>query len=179
MQMSCNALAALWGAGLSFAAARRLMPKLRELEWMMQSPGERPHEPERWPPDVGPDKPEWTMPGWGAAIWRGVLCRCPSCGKAPIFEGYLKVRPVCAVCGAPLGEMPADDAPPYVAMLIVLHVTAIIIVLIFRFGLTPNKVAYGLLLLLLVGVCMIALRIAKGAVIGILLKLGNKREALG
>jgi uncharacterized protein (DUF983 family) len=38
--------------------------------------------------------------------------------------------------------------------------------------------AYGFLLLLLIAVCMVALRLAKGAVIGILLKLGNQRAAL-
>jgi uncharacterized protein (DUF983 family) len=135
---------------------------------------------ERWPPaDLTWEKPEWSMPGWGAAIGRGVLCRCPSCGRGPIFDGYLKVYPVCTACGAPLGAMPADDTPPYVAMLIVLHVVAFVIVMIFRFGLVPNMLTYGLLLLVLIGVCLIALRVAKGAVIGILLKLGTKRGALG
>ncbi len=146
----------------------------------MDVPTQRPHEPERWPPaDVTWEKPEWTMPGWGETIWRGMRGRCPSCGRAPIFDGYLKVHPVCAACAAPLGEMPADDAPPYIAMLIVLHFVAFFVVMIFRFGLAPNMVTYAFLLLLLIGVCLIALRIAKGAVIGILLKLGNKREALG
>jgi len=147
---------------------------------MMDAPSLRPHEPERWPPaDIAWEKLEWSMPGWGEAIWRGMRCRCPSCGRAPIFDGYLKVHPVCADCTAPLGAMPADDAPPYIAMLIVLHFVAVIVVMIFRFGLAPNMVTYAFLLLLLIGVCLVALRIAKGAVIGILLKLGNKREALG
>ncbi len=134
---------------------------------------------ERWPPEnITWDKPEWNMPGWGETIWRGMRGRCPSCGQAPVFDGYLKVYPVCAACTAPLGAMPADDAPPYIAMLAVAHVVGIVVVLIFRFGLAPNMLTYGLLLLLLIGVCMISLRIAKGAVIGILLKLGNKRETL-
>ncbi len=134
---------------------------------------------EHWPPkDLSWDKPEWDMPGWGATIWRGMAGRCPACGQAPIFDGYLKVHPVCAVCAAPLGAMPADDAPPYIAMLVVAHAIGIVVVLIFHFGLAPNMFAYGFLLLLLIGVCMIALRIAKGAVIGILLKLGRKREGI-
>jgi uncharacterized protein (DUF983 family) len=134
---------------------------------------------ERWPPEtIAWETPEWNMPGWGEAIWRGMRGRCPSCGRAPIFNGYLKVHPVCAACAAPLGAMPADDAPPYIAMLAVAHAVGIVVVMIFHFGLAPNMLAYGLLLLLLIGVCMISLRVAKGAVIGILLKLGNKREAL-
>jgi len=143
------------------------------------SPRESGQNFERWPPEnVSWDKPEWNMPGWGETIWRGMCGHCPSCGQSPIFDGYLKVHPVCAACAAPLGAMPADDAPPYIAMLAVAHVVGIVVVMIFHFGLAPNMFAYGLLLLLLICVCMISLRIAKGAVIGILLKLGNKREAL-
>ncbi len=143
-------------------------------------PRDAPESHEHWPPkDLSWDKPEWDMPGWGATIWRGMAGRCPACGAAPIFDGYLKVHPVCASCAAPLGAMPADDAPPYIAMLVVAHVIGIVVVMIFHFGLAPNMLAYGFLLLLLIGTCMIALRIAKGAVIGILLKLGRQREAVG
>jgi len=133
---------------------------------------------ERWPPEnLTWDKPEWEMPGWGATIWRGMRGHCPACGKTPIFDGYLAVHGICAVCAAPLGAMPADDAPPYLAMLVVAHVIGFVVVMIFHFGLAPNMLSYGLLLLLLIAVCMVALRVAKGAVIGILLKLGRKREA--
>jgi len=147
-------------------------------------PQETPEEPERarevWPPrDTRPDVPEWTMPDWGVAVWRGMRGMCPSCGAAPIFDGYLRVHEVCGNCRAPLGAMPADDAPPYVAMLVMVHLIGFVVVLIFHFGLSPNMVGYGFLLLLLIGACLIVLRIAKGGVIAILLKLGRKREALG
>jgi uncharacterized protein (DUF983 family) len=116
------------------------------------------------------------MPGWGTTIWRGVAGNCPHCGKAPIFNGYLKVHQVCASCAAPLGQMPADDTPPYIAMVVVLHFVGIFVVLSFRWNLHPNLVEIALLLALLVLLCMVALRMAKGAVIGILLKLDNNRE---
>ncbi len=132
----------------------------------------------RWPPEAATSLPPSQMPGWGMAIWRGMLGRCPQCGLAPIFDGYLKVHDVCLGCAAPLGQMPADDAPPYIAMLVVLHFVAFIVVMIFREHLTPNIFEYGLLLCLLVLACMAGLRVAKGAVIGILLKLGMKRETL-
>ncbi len=135
-------------------------------------------EHDHWPPEAATSPPQGRMPGWAAAIWRGMLGRCPQCGNAPIFDGYLKVHDVCLSCAAPLGQMPADDAPPYVAMLVVLHFVAFIVVMIFREHLTPTIFEYGLLLLLLVLACMAGLRVAKGAVIGILLKLGMKREAL-
>jgi len=75
--------------------------------------------------------------------------------------------------------MPADDTPPYIAMVVVLHFAAFFIILGFRFQLHPGMFGYGFLLLLLAVICMVALRLAKGAVIGILLKLGTKRGVLG
>ena len=132
---------------------------------------------ERWPaaalaaPDAG-------MPGWSVTIWRGIRGRCPRCGQAPIFDGYLKVHAVCAHCAAPLGQLPADDAPPYIAMLAVLHVVALFVVFAIHGSYVPGPLAALLLLALLALICMAALRLAKGGVIGILLKLGMKREAL-
>ena len=111
-------------------------------------------------------------------LWRGVLGRCPRCGQAPIFRGYLKVRPACAHCAAPLGELPADDAPPYVAMVVVLQLLAIVVVLAIHGAYLPSLPVAAALLAILAAICMVALRLAKGAVIGILLKLGLRREAL-
>ena len=122
--------------------------------------------------------PARDMPGWATTIWRGITCQCPRCGKARIFDGYLKVKPHCEVCGAPLGEMPADDAPPYIAMVVVLHVLTFFVIVIFKFDYRPGIAGAVIWLGLLAGLCCVALRLAKGAVIGILLKLGMKREVL-
>jgi uncharacterized protein (DUF983 family) len=134
---------------------------------------------EHWPPAGTQRPPEWNMPGWGLTLWRGTLGRCPACGKAPIFNGYLTVHAVCANCAAPLGQMPSDDTPPYIAMVLVLHAAAFFIILGFKFKFSPSLADAAFLLLILAGICMVALRMAKGAVIGILLKLGMKRGILG
>jgi uncharacterized protein (DUF983 family) len=131
---------------------------------------------ERWPPERKPAKLPWNMPDWPQTIARGIRGRCPSCNAAPIFDGYLKVYEKCRNCGAPLGDMPADDAPPYIAMLVVLHILALFIVLFYKGVFRPGFIMSGVLLLLLALLCMVALRMAKGAVIGILLKLGMRRE---
>jgi uncharacterized protein (DUF983 family) len=140
------------------------------------------HEPDpniqRWPPPGLLPPAAHAMPGWGTIIWRGMRGICPRCGLAPIFQGYLKVRPVCARCAAPLGDMPADDAPPYIAMVVVLQLLALFVVCFFKGIYRPGLFAGSLWLILLAGICMVALRLAKGAVIGILLKLGLKREVL-
>ncbi|HUW81146.1 MAG TPA: DUF983 domain-containing protein [Acidocella sp.] len=133
---------------------------------------------ERWPPAHTNTKPEWAMPDWPVTIGRGLIGRCPHCGAAPIFKGYLKVHKVCLNCAAPLGDMPADDAPPYVAMVIVMQFLALFVVLFYKGYYRPGFVMAGFLLVVLVGICLVALRMTKGAIIGILLKLGLKREVL-
>lgn len=131
---------------------------------------------ETWPPpDLGlHDNNE--MPGWPMTIVRGLRAICPRCGKAKIFNGYLKVHDVCSHCGANFAELPADDAPPYVAMVIVLQVIGVFVVMFYKGVFLPNwPTAIGALLALVI-VCMLALRVTKGAIIGVLLKLNMKRE---
>lgn len=132
---------------------------------------------ERWPASTAAID-VIAMPGWGLTIWRGLRGRCPRCGQAPIFNGYLKVFANCRHCAAPLGEMPADDAPPYIAMVAVLHLVVLFTVFAIHGSYTPGIVTAVALLASLAGICMVALRLAKGMVIGILLKLGLRREPL-
>ena len=78
--------------------------------------------PIRWQPDRTPKLPPWPLPPLGIAIGRGLLGRCPACGKSHLFNGFLRVVPECQNCGAPLGLARADDAPPYFTILIVGHI---------------------------------------------------------
>ena len=55
------------------------------------------------------------------ALKRGVRCKCPKCGEGSIFNGYLKVRSECEVCGLDLTPQRADDGPAYVTILVVGH----------------------------------------------------------
>ena len=55
------------------------------------------------------------------AMGRGLLCRCPNCGKGGLYRGYLKVRDNCPVCGEELFHHRADDLPPYISIMIVGH----------------------------------------------------------
>lgn len=52
----------------------------------------------------------------------GLRRKCPCCGEASAFKGYLKVVDSCAKCQTPLGLYPCDDGPAYVTMLLVGHV---------------------------------------------------------
>jgi uncharacterized protein (DUF983 family) len=49
----------------------------------------------------------------------GLLCRCPACAGGPLYSGFLRVTPVCAVCGFPLGESDSGDGPAVFVIMIV------------------------------------------------------------
>ncbi|WP_298257620.1 DUF983 domain-containing protein [uncultured Litoreibacter sp.] len=56
------------------------------------------------------------------ALLRGWKQKCPSCGQAPIFSSFLKVRDECPVCHEQLSHHRADDGPAYLTILIVGHI---------------------------------------------------------
>ena len=65
------------------------------------------------------------------AMMRGWRRRCPNCGSGPMLRGYLKVRDSCPVCGEALHHHRADDGPAYLTILIVGHVMAPLILIVF------------------------------------------------
>jgi uncharacterized protein (DUF983 family) len=56
----------------------------------------------------------------------GLRCRCPACGEGPLFQGFLTVRPRCALCGA---DLSAQDSGDGAVAFIVLIVGAIVVTL--------------------------------------------------
>jgi uncharacterized protein (DUF983 family) len=56
------------------------------------------------------------------AVWNGMKCRCPRCGKGKLFRAFLKVADTCPNCGEELHHHRADDAPAYIAIVIVGHI---------------------------------------------------------
>ena len=56
------------------------------------------------------------------AVKRGFSLRCPNCGQGHLFRAYLKVADICPVCGEELFHQRADDAPPYLTILVVGHI---------------------------------------------------------
>lgn len=138
----------------------------------------------RWQPDrTQPGEPEPgapdTRPGFFTAIGRGLLCKCPNCGKAPAFQGYLKVVPECPVCHVPLGAVRADDAPPYFTIFIVGHVLVpIMFWQDFHYN-PPIWVLAAIWLPATALACLLLLRPIKGATLGLMLRVGLMKPAGG
>jgi uncharacterized protein (DUF983 family) len=52
-------------------------------------------------------------------MWRaGLLCRCPACGKGPLYSGFLTIAPRCRVCGEDLAACEQGDGPAVFVILI-------------------------------------------------------------
>jgi uncharacterized protein (DUF983 family) len=47
---------------------------------------------------------------------RGLLGRCPACGKGRLFQGFLSLRPRCEHCGLDFSFADSADAPAFFIM---------------------------------------------------------------
>jgi uncharacterized protein (DUF983 family) len=106
------------------------------------------------------------------AMRRGVAGRCPACGEGRLFCTWLGVVAACTACGAPLGRIQADDAPPYFTVFIVAHVVIGLQIALERsivLSVATEMMIFlpGTLLLTLA-----LIRPVKGATVGLMLKLG-------
>ncbi len=58
------------------------------------------------------------------ALLKGWRCRCPRCGEGKVLHSYLKVNDTCDSCDLDLSKARADDGPAYLTILIVGHLMA-------------------------------------------------------
>lgn len=116
--------------------------------------------------------PPWPSPPLLTAMGRGLLGHCPACGQTHAFAGYLKVVPACVACGAPLGRLRADDAPPYFTIFIVGHIIVGLLLWVEQAYKPPLWVHAALWLPISLAMTLALLRPVKGATLGLMLKLG-------
>lgn len=104
---------------------------------------------------------------FGAAMLRGLRCRCPRCGEARLFGRWLKPVDHCPDCKIDWTRQRADDFPAYIAIIVTGHLLApVIIALVADFDLGPGAMA-AVLLPLAVVLMLAMLQPAKGLVIAL------------
>ncbi|MEE4213409.1 MAG: DUF983 domain-containing protein [Parvularcula sp.] len=105
--------------------------------------------------------------------------RCPRCGQGHIFDGYLKLKPHCAVCGLDLAFADSGDGPAFFVMSItglITVVAAFIVRFVFN---APVAAALLIAVLIAVAVTFAVLRPAKGLLIGLQYKNDAAEGRLG
>jgi uncharacterized protein (DUF983 family) len=127
----------------------------------------------RWEPDrSGPAMTTAQPSSAWQAVGRGVRNRCPVCGQGKVFQGYLKLVPECEVCRAPLGQLRADDLPPYLVIFLVGHVLVPPVLWIEKAYQPPMWLHMVVWLPLFAILCVLLLRPVKGGTVGWMTRLG-------
>ena len=111
------------------------------------------------------------------AMWRGFRETCPHCGEGRLFGRYLKVVPRCESCGEDMSHQRADDAPPYVTMMIVGHLLILGVALLEDTYAPPTWVHLAIWLPLVVVLSLALLPRVKGAIVG--LQWANRMHGFG
>ena len=106
------------------------------------------------------------------ALRRGLLARCPACGRGHLFTSWLGVTATCEACTAPLGLIRADDAPPYFTVFIVAHIAIGALVAMERVALLPVATEMAIFLPGTLALTLLLIRPVKGATVGLMMKLG-------
>jgi uncharacterized protein (DUF983 family) len=66
----------------------------------------------------------------------GLRCRCPRCGKGPLFDGYLTVAERCDACGLDLKKSDSGDGPA-VLLIFVLGTVVVALAIWLEIAYTP------------------------------------------
>jgi len=112
----------------------------------------------------------------GRSIMAGLRRRCPSCTQGKIFAGYLKLEKQCPHCAAPIGDIRADDFPPYLTILIVGHLIVPLLILTevtYHPPMLYQMLFWPAMALIL---SLSLLPVLKGAVVGFMWSLGMKGD---
>jgi uncharacterized protein (DUF983 family) len=102
------------------------------------------------------------------AAGRALLGKCPCCGKGQLFARYLKQVENCSACGESYGSIRADDAAPWLTIIVVGH---ILLPLAFMIDLSAAMPVWGEMLLwssFFAAISIALLPRAKGLMIAIL-----------
>jgi uncharacterized protein (DUF983 family) len=127
--------------------------------------------PTEWQPNRASLTGVRSKPPMSTAIGRGLLGRCPACGKSHLFNGFLRVVSNCAHCDAPLGLARADDAPPYFTIFVTGHIVIPLMMYVDRVQ-APSTLAMSAIFLPLTLVLALGLlRPIKGGTVGLMVNL--------
>lgn len=88
----------------------------------------------------------------------GLACRCPRCGKGPLYKGYLSLRESCPQCGLDYGFADPADGPAFFVMSGA-GLIGMIFMMAFEFTVHPPIWVHAVVTLpLLVALCLGCLR---------------------
>lgn len=115
------------------------------------------------PPEGAPEDPRDLL----RALRRGWRQHCPACGGGPLYDRYLVVRPRCTACGERLDRHTADDFPAWITIMVVGHLIAPAMLLVWRVWDPPVWVHWTLWPTATLALCLLLLPRFKGMVVAL------------
>jgi len=100
------------------------------------------------------------------SLLRGWRRKCPNCGAGPMLKSYLKVNDSCTVCREEFFHHRADDGPAYLTILIVGHLMAPMLHIVFVQFRPEPLTLFTIFAVGCVGLSLYLLPRLKGALIG-------------
>ena len=98
---------------------------------------------------------------------RGILGRCPHCGRGRLFGAFLKVAGRCQACGEELFHHRADDAPPFFTIFIAGHIIVPLVLIVERVWHPPLAMHFAVWTVLTLALTLLLMPAVKGAVVGL------------
>ena len=100
------------------------------------------------------------------ALMRGWRRKCPRCGNGHRLKGYLKLGTTCPVCKLDYTHARADDGPAYLTILLVGHLMAPLLHVVFVTWRPEPLVLFTIFAVGCVGLSLYLLPRLKGAIVG-------------
>lgn len=116
-----------------------------------------------------------SNPLWRVLL-RGFAKKCPQCGKASIFERYLKPTARCTSCGTGYDHIRTDDFAPWLTLIVLGH---LFVPLVYHFETTyrpPLLLLFAVLFPTVVAAIMGLLPNFKGVAIALMWSLGLRGD---
>jgi uncharacterized protein (DUF983 family) len=106
------------------------------------------------------------------AFVRGLMQRCPNCGKGHLFRAYLKQVDACADCGEKFSDIRADDGPAWATVMVVGHIVVALLLIVESTITLPIWLSISGFIVLSLVLVLALLQRAKGAFIGMIWAMG-------
>ena len=101
-----------------------------------------------------------------------LLGRCPCCGQGKLFRSFLKQVEACSACGEKFGAIRADDAAPWLTIILVGHIFLPLVLVFVATSTLPVWASAVLWSVVLVVLSLLILPRAKALFIAILWHTG-------
>jgi uncharacterized protein (DUF983 family) len=112
------------------------------------------------------------------AFVRGLMERCPCCGKGQLFRSYLKQVDACADCGERFSDIRADDGPAWATVMVVGHIVIAVLLIVESATVLPMWLSISGFFVLSIVLVLALLQHAKGAFIGMIWSMGATGDDL-